>query len=124
MKEIVYTLEEWYAEAVRLFGEDKLKWKFVCPACGHVQAVEDFRQYKDLGATVESSNFNCIGRYAGANKNAGLDGTGKAKGPCNYTSGGLLDLRPVIIRMPDGGSIRSFNFAQLQNETTPQNTTR
>lgn len=43
MKEKVYeSLEEWRTEGVRRFGEDILKWKFKCPMCGHVAAVEEF----------------------------------------------------------------------------------
>ncbi len=108
---IQYSLAEWQAEGTRRFGADPLKWRFVCPACGHVQSVEDFRPFKDQGADADSARFNCIGRYQGANPNAGLAGTGKAPGPCNYTSGGLFDLRPVVVTIPNGSPIRAFAFA-------------
>ena len=103
---------EWIAEGTRLFGQSMLKWRFVCPACGHNQAVEDFRPFKEKGADADSARFNCIGRYSGANPNAGMSGTGKAPGPCNYTSGGLFDLRPVIVVMDDGTEIKAFAFAK------------
>jgi hypothetical protein len=109
------SLDAWLAEGERRFGPSQLKWRFVCPACAHVQAVEDFRPYKDRGATAETAHFNCIGRYAGARPDAGLNGTGKEKGPCDYTSGGLIDLRPVVVTMPNGETIRSFAFADGQN---------
>lgn len=105
-----FTLEEWLAEGQRRFGTDQFKWRFSCPACGHIQAVEDFMPYKAQGATPETARFNCIGRYAGANRNAGLNGTGKAKGPCDYTAGGLFDLRPVSVETGQG-IIRAFAFA-------------
>jgi hypothetical protein len=103
-----YTLGEWLAEGERRFGPDQIKWRFKCPACGHVQAVEDFRPFKSQGGvTAETARFNCIGRYAGAKRRAfGDDGPG----PCDYTSGGLLDLRPVIV-LADGQEVRSFDFA-------------
>lgn len=110
------TVDEWNAEGVRRFGESRLKWRFVCPACKHVQAVEDFRPYKDKGATLEDAFFNCVGRFAGANQNAGLAGTGKESGPCNYTGGGLLDLRPVEIVTEGGKVYRSFAFAEPVKE--------
>lgn len=84
-----------------------LKWRFVCPACGHVQAVEDFRPYKAQGVTADTARFNCIGRYAGAKRRA-FGGAGP--GPCDYTSGGLLDIRPVVVVTPDG-EIKTFAFA-------------
>lgn len=107
-----YTLAEWLAEGERRFGSSQLKWKFRCPACGHVQAVEDFRPYKEKGCTAETARFNCIGRYSGARPNAGLNGNGKADGPCDYTSGGLFDLRPVVVITPDGERVRTFDFAE------------
>ena len=36
------SVEEWQAEGKRRFGEDVKKWRFVCPMCGHVAAVQDF----------------------------------------------------------------------------------
>ncbi len=103
------TLAEWQAEGRRLFGESELKWRFECPACGHVQAVEDFRPFKDHGVTAETARFNCIGRYAGLRRRwLG----GKGEGPCDYTSGGLFDIRPVTVLLPSGEKIRTFEFAK------------
>ncbi len=101
------SLEEWLAEGARRFGPDQLKWKFQCPACGHIQAVEDFRPYKDRGVTAETARFNCIGRYMPKPREAFST---EGNGPCDYTSGGLFDLRPDII-MHEGDAIKSFAFA-------------
>lgn len=103
------SLSDWLADGERRFGTDQLKWKFVCPCCGHVQAIEDFRPYKGMGATAETARFNCIGRYAGAKRKAFGDGDGP--GPCDYTSGGLFDVRPVCVSMPDGSRVGAFEFA-------------
>ncbi len=102
------TLEEWLAEGERRFGKDVLKWKFMCPACEHVQSAEHFRQYKAQGATPETARFNCIGRYAGAMRRAF---GGQGPGPCDYTSGGLFDIRPVTVMTPDG-DVKTFAFAK------------
>ena len=103
-----YTLAEWLAEGERRFGPNKLKWRFKCPACGHVQAVEDFQRYKSQGATAETARFNCIGRFQGAKRRA-FGGVGE--GPCDYTSGGLFDIRPTVVVSDDGQEHKSFEFS-------------
>lgn len=35
------TPAEWRDKAVALFGNDPMKWRFVCPSCGHEASVED-----------------------------------------------------------------------------------
>ena len=92
-------LEAWHAEAARLFGDDQLKWRFVCPSCGHVAAVED---WKDAGAPPTAVAFSCVGRWTGSTKTLG-----QKPGPCNYAGGGLFGLNPVSI----AGVGRAFAFA-------------
>lgn len=102
------TKEEWLAKGKRLFGEDMLKWRFVCPGCGHIQSVEDFRQYKDQGAHPNSATTVCIGRYIGG-KSWFNDNPRKSGGPCDYASYGLLCICPV--KVIDGDKeIWSFAF--------------
>lgn len=116
---IEFTKDEWFAEGTRRFGNDFGEWRFVCPACGHVQAVKDFKPYKDQGAKPDSARTVCIGRFSGSTKNAGLDGTGKAKGPCNYTCGGLFNLNPVKIKT-EQGELTSFEFAEKPKDDNEQ----
>ena len=106
------TQEEWEEEGEKLFGPDRMKWKFVCPACGNVQTVEDFRKYKDQGATPNTAYLKCIGRYDG---HMDVD-MGSKKPPCNYTSGGLLNINPVCVVTPEGEEIHVFEF---HKENTP-----
>ena len=54
------SVEEWQAEGVRLFGEDRMRWAFMCPRCGIVSTVQDF---KDAGAHIEAVAQDCIGRH-------------------------------------------------------------
>ena len=96
------TLAEWRAEGTRRFGDDPMKWKFVCPSCGHVAAVED---WQNAGAGEGEVAFSCVGRHI---KNAG-EAFGK-KQPCNYAGGGLFKLNPVKI---DGRSDNVFAFAEV-----------
>ena len=101
---VTMTRDEWKAKGTKLFGPDMMKWRFVCPACGNITAVEDYRKYTSQGATPDSAYCNCIGRYDG-HMNVSM-GAGK---PCNYAGNGLFDLRPV--RVMDGEKeIGSFAF--------------
>jgi len=104
------TLEEWQEEGKRLFGEDEFKWEFVCPSCGHVQSAEDFRSYKEQGATPNTAMLSCIGRYDGHMDNDAFGSPGKGKEPCNYTSGGLFNINPVSVLNNDGTKLRVFDF--------------
>jgi hypothetical protein len=101
--------QQWLDEGKRRFGADFLKWRFVCPSCGHVQAVEDFRPFKDAGATADSARSECIGRYMGAK--VAFDAA-KWK-PCNYALFGLFRLKHVEVEIegkPEPS--RSFHFAE------------
>ncbi len=101
------TKEEWIAEGKRLFGDDMLKWRFVCPSCGHIQTPEDFRRYKEKGATPDTAYFNCIGRYDG-HENVDMC---SGKSPCNYSGGGLFGLNPVKVTNGEK-TIQVFAFAK------------
>ncbi len=98
--------EEWRNEGKQLFGEDTRKWKFVCPSCNHVQSVQD---YFDAGAPEGAISFSCVGRWTGA---GGEKAFNKAGGPCNYTSGGLFNISPRMVkRTEDGMETPAFDFA-------------
>lgn len=101
------TREEWYAEGRRRFGDDVMKWKFVCPACGHVASVQD---YKDAGAPEGAVAFSCIGRYL---PNAKQAFSPKGPGPCTYAGGGLFRLNPVKL---EGRKDGVFAFADPETE--------
>ena len=85
------TQQEWIAEGRRRFGDDQLKWKFVCPTCKHVAAVEDWNK---AGAPKGAVAFSCVGRWMDTARDA-FAKTGK--GPCNYAGGGLFMLNPVNV---------------------------
>ncbi len=100
----IMSKEEWLAKGAKLFGPDMMKWRFVCPACRNIASVEDFKRFKEQGATPDSATGHCIGRWDG---HMDVDmGAGK---PCNYTGFGLFNLCPV--RVMDGDKeLRSFAF--------------
>lgn len=103
------TKEAWYADAVRLFGKDVNNWKFVCPSCGHVASVKD---WKDAGAEEGAIAVSCVGRYLPKRKEA----FEKNGGPCNYAGYGLIKLNPV-----DVAGVEAFDFApqaEVVNEAT------
>ncbi len=102
------TVEEWRAEAVRRFGEDPLLWRFVCPSCGHVAAVKD---WKDAGAPDNTAAFSCVGRYTKARGEI----LGKEQ-PCNYAGGGMFRLNPIAVKGEEGTVTNVFAF----DEVAPQ----
>lgn len=102
------TRDEWEKEGTELFGPDLMQWRFVCPACGHRQTVQD---YKDAGAPPEAVAFSCVGRYLSKKKRVfSLDGIEQEKGPCDYAGGGLLRLNPKEV---DGQMY--FDFAPKED---------
>ncbi len=105
----ILTEVEWKQRGEALFGLDMMQWRFVCPACGHVQSTQD---YKDAGAPPEAVAVSCVGRYQETCRKAfGEDGPG----PCNYAGGGLFRLNPVDV---DGQ--RVFAFAKEDWQEGPE----
>ena len=87
------TKEEWIGKGKQLFGDNFEEWRFVCPGCGHIQSVGDFRIFKDRGATPESAREECIGRYTGGRSWM----LGEGGSPCDYAGYGLLRISPVEV---------------------------
>lgn len=100
------THDEWLARGKELFGENSLQWRMVCPGCGHVQTPNEFRPFKDRGATPDSARQECIGRYTGGRSWA-YDG---GEGPCDYAAYGLFGIAPVKVTTPDGKEHSCFAF--------------
>lgn len=103
-REISYA--QWVEEGEKKFGPDKMKWKFVCPMCGHVATGED---WKAAGAPAGSIGFACIGRWQ-ENPRDAFRAVGK--GPCNYTGGGLFRLNPVTIVVSEDEKHTYFEFGE------------
>jgi len=108
---IDYTKDEWTAEAIRRFGPEKWNWKFVCPGCGHVASMQD---WKDAGASIRTVGFSCVGRYLETGCRSWLHD--KGPGPCDYTTGGLICISPVRVRFDDGTLQNYFDFAPAEAE--------
>jgi hypothetical protein len=103
------TYGEWMAEGKKLFGDNFDNWRFVCPICGNVAAIADFKPFKDQGATPDTAANECIGRFIGSKYKA--FGTSKEVGkPCDYALFGLFRLPGVLIAMPDGKERMAFAF--------------
>ena len=106
MKTHFNSKEEWTAEGNRLFGANQMQWKFICPSCGHVATMQD---WKDAGASIRQAAFSCVGRALGSTRDAFADGDG----PCNYAGGGLFGLNPVSI---EGRTEKVFAFARREGK--------
>ena len=104
--EATMTLDEWKAKGKELFGGDFLDWAFVCPVCKHVATARD---YRDAGAPPGAVAFSCVGRWAGAKREAfgGPDDGKDLPGPCNYSGSGLFMVNPVEVE-----GFRVFAFAE------------
>ncbi|WP_409449919.1 VVA0879 family protein [Aromatoleum sp.] len=105
--------QEWLAEAKAKFGDDPLTWRFVCPSCGHVASIRDWR---DAGAPEGAMAFSCIGRYTGDANAAANAAFRNAGGPCNYTGGGLFRLNPVTVTFAEGEPRETFEFAEAPHD--------
>jgi len=103
----IMTKEESMAKGKQLFGENMMKWRFICPGCGHIQAVEDFKPYKDKGVTPDSARNECIGRYAGGK--SWMNDKQSKLGPCDYAGYGLFNICPVKV-VDDQGEHWCFAF--------------
>lgn len=104
------TYAEWIEEGKKLFGPLYDDWRFVCPVCGHVAEVRDWRK---AGAPSGAIAFSCIGRYGDAKREAfGGEGTG----PCDYAGGGVFRLNPVTVVSEDGSEVQVFEFAKSKED--------
>lgn len=101
------TYDEWMAQGRARFGENTDLWRFVCPSCGNIQEIGDFRKYKDRGAVPDCAAELCIGRFTGAE---GAFDPAKYK-PCNYTANGLICLCTTVVVFPNGDQQPVFEFA-------------
>jgi len=97
--------EEWEELGIRLFGEDRRQWEFVCPVCGHVARAQD---WPDAGAPDNAVAFSCVGRWLGTVvERSDVSGTHR---PCNYAGGGLFRLNPIQVMDLDGSTHEVFAF--------------
>jgi len=116
---LTMTEEEFRADGKRLFGDDQFKWKFQCPLCGNIQSAEDFRQYKDKGATTCSAFRECIGRYTEEPYCAfGKNPKAKKTSPCDYAAYGLFQIGNTV-KMASGKEVTVFPFAERKKSIAP-----
>lgn len=99
------THDAFLAQAAARFGPDPMNWRFVCPSCGHVASVAD---WKKAGAPETAVAFSCIGRWTGSKQTM----CSKEGGPCNYAGGGLFQLNPQPVLREDGKVAHYFALAE------------
>lgn len=108
------TQDQWEAEGKRRFGNDWMKWKFICSVCKHVASIQD---WKDVGASEGEVAFSCVGRHMEKQaKKFGHKEKGDPDSPCDYAGGGLFRLNPIHVEYRDEeGTIRQcFDFAPVE----------
>lgn len=90
---------EWEAEGARLFGADKSKWAFRCPACGNVMSIERaMAECPEVKGKMWSVFQECIGRYT---KNMG----------CDWCSYGLFHGPRSVVKPENNEVVFVFDFA-------------
>ena len=89
----------------------------MCPICGNIAAIGEYRPFKGKGATRSSATTECIGRYTGAKMTIG---DAKKDKPCDYALYGLFRLPGAVITMPDGDKVMAFAFAEGARNEQPQ----
>lgn len=104
----VMTEQEWLNEGKNRFGEDFMKWRFVCPMCGHTASIQEF---KDAGADDPNLAFQeCIGRYLGKGSPKEGDSSG-----CNWAAYGLFGIpngKGIIVIDDNEMGTEVFDFAE------------
>ncbi|MEU8968099.1 VVA0879 family protein [Streptomyces monashensis] len=103
-------------EAKARFGDDPLKWAFVCPSCGDIANGQDFtealaeppRTNLRTNEPVIASDIvgqECIGRALGALDRKPYKGRG-----CDWAAYGLF-CGPWEIELPNGRTMHAFPLA-------------
>ena len=113
MNDLQYTLQEWLAEGKRRFGEDMRNWKFICPACGRINAGHEF---KEIGVEPNFMYSTCIGRH-NSRGIRGIEHKSDTPAPefgCDWTANGLFGtLNGGCIVVADGKETPVFSFAEV-----------
>lgn len=107
--------DSWLEKGRNLFGDDYMKWRFICPVCKNIATPGDFKSHKDKGATPSSAAQECIGRYLPKESRGGFSSkyaNQSVKQPCDYAAYGFFQLAPYNVRHKDGDLMPSFAFAE------------
>ena len=92
--------QEFMAEGESRFGSDFERWRFVCPHCGYVATVIEWKQ---AGAGIESVGRSCVGNWKSVDALS-------ASGPCTYKGD---DRNPCFVVFADGVVRRVFAYADV-----------
>ena len=107
------SVQEWLDEAKQRFGEDALQWKFVCPACGHINCGQEFIDKgvtNDANEAVNKAYCECIGRYIGKGSPKKGDDSG-----CNWVAFGLFGTMGRGVKVANGDKMtEAFAFADTK----------
>ena len=110
------TQQQLATEATQTFGEDPMKWAFLCPSCGDIATGQDFkdalaeypRENRDGSPVMASDRLGreCIGRTLGVlRKDAEYTGRG-----CDWAAYGLFG-GPWTVELPNGKTMHCFPLA-------------
>jgi len=89
------TKQQYFDELIEKHGSFKDNWACVCPKCGNVQTIAEF---KDHDIDPNNVNYACIGRY--------VEGRG-----CDFVIDSLVKNHPLEVIMDDQTIALSFEIA-------------
>lgn len=109
-KQWKFTEAEWIAKGEELFGPDRERWVFRCPACGNEMSIAraraEFPQLRGSGWAPESE---CIGRYFDVPA-AQVARPGVTSRRCDWCAYGLFRGPWVVVRAKTGTETAVFEF--------------
>jgi len=103
------TRQEWFDLGRQKFGDDLMKWIFVCPICGTEQKGNDLIKAGVQDDYIERYlGFSCIGRF------------NKSQIGCDWTLGGLFRIHKLEVILDNGTHRPIFEFASssVENDMT------
>lgn len=103
----VLKFADWQNELINRFGPNPDNWKFVCPVCGHVQSVADF---KAIGKSPNFAYSCCIGRFTDNNDKTGVKG-------CNYAVNGSISLNTTTVISDRYLPVKVFELAPAPSKS-------
>jgi hypothetical protein len=98
------TRQQW-ADAARERFKRWEDFRFICPACGHEQTIDQMRRSRKMPSYDWGKC--CIGRWLGECAEAFSD----EPGPCNYRGDGLYQMNPIAVVTAEGHVSYYFDFA-------------
>jgi hypothetical protein len=106
------TREQWEAEGLRRFGEDKQHWAFKCPVCFNVMSIARAKaEFPELKGRDWRPESECIGRYLDTPVARMIFDGKRSEKRCDWCAYGLFR-GPCHVTTAEGKDIAVFEFGE------------